>query len=159
MGHNMVLGCDYSYNKQKGFGGEWMYLLRGPLWWPCGCIGAMAIHMTTPDAEWQMLHWKPLDAAIGQLLHCSALPRWLTGQQSTKQRWKTMPTLLAISMDIVMRWCNTAHITRLRRSKALLEATKCCHQASTRSDIINWKCQCRMFVLFFVVKLLKKGAR
>jgi hypothetical protein len=32
MGHNMVLGCDYSYNKQKGFGGEWMYLLRGPLW-------------------------------------------------------------------------------------------------------------------------------
>ena len=52
------------------------------------------------------LHWKPLDAAIGQLL----APYCPGGRQGTKQNnnnEKNTPTLLAIMMVMVMRQYNT----------------------------------------------------
>ncbi len=45
---------------------EQMYLLCWSFWWPCGCVGARLLIL--PDAACPWLHWKPLDAAIRQLL-------------------------------------------------------------------------------------------
>ena len=162
MGHNMVLGCDYSYNKQKGFGGEWMYLLRGPLWWPCGCIGAMAIHMTTPDAEWQMLHWKPLDLddAIRWLLapYCPGSHQGNNLQNDNEQ----VHTQFAGHFDgnchcgVAVRY----QVHRLMEDEVhgfLLEATRHHHWASIHSDNKNWTCWDHFFVFFFYRHIIEKG--
>jgi hypothetical protein len=46
-----------------------------------------------------------------------------------------VPTLLAVSMAIAMRWYYTARIAQWRRFVAFIKATKHHHWASTRSDI------------------------
>ena len=43
-----------------------MCLRRRLFRWPCG--GVEAVHAASPDAACPQLHWKPLGAAIGQLL-------------------------------------------------------------------------------------------
>ena len=59
-----------------------------------------------------------------------------------------VPTLMAISMVIAMGWYYTAHITRWKRSRAFIIATKHCHWASTHSDSINQTCQRRLILQF-----------
>ncbi len=71
---------------------------------------------------------------------CSLLPRWLPGQQQTKQQWKHAPTLLAILMAVVVRWYNTTWISWWRGSRASLEATGCHHWASTAANSSNQSC-------------------
>jgi hypothetical protein len=68
----------------------------------------------------------------------SILPQRLPGQQQTKQQQKNVPKGLAILMAAAVRWYNTAHITQLRRFRALLDATKRHHWASIVVDSCNW---------------------
>ena len=77
-------------------------------------------------------------------------------QQTNKQQSTNTPTKLAVSMAIAMRRYNNACIAQWRRSRASLEATGCHHWASTCSDSINWTCQHRVFLVFFIIKLLKR---
>ena len=53
-----------------------------------------------------------------------------------RNRWRrrtNAPPSLAISMAMAVRWCDTACISRWRRSSAFIEATKRRHRATTRS--------------------------
>ncbi len=51
-------------------------------------------------------------------------------------------------MAMAMWWYVTAHITRWRRFRALLDATKRCHQGSIAADSCNRACMCRFFTSF-----------
>ena len=53
---------------QKNDGDERMWLRRMPFLWSCGGVEVEAVHAASPDAACPGLHWKPLDAAIKQLL-------------------------------------------------------------------------------------------
>ncbi len=78
------------------------------------------------------------------------------GRQSTNLRWKIH--LLCWPFRWPSRCASTiACITRCRRSRAFLKATKRHHQASTCSNIINRTCLPLVFGVYFIVKLLKKG--
>jgi hypothetical protein len=68
---------------------------------------------------------------------CSVLPQKPPGQQANKQQRTNTPTLLAISMAMVMCRCVTARILQWRRSRASLEATERRHQVSILSDNIK----------------------
>jgi hypothetical protein len=59
-----------------------------------------------------------------------------------------VPTLLAVSMAIAMRWYYTVRIARWRRFVAFIKATKHHHWASTRFDIIKGASQCHKFTTF-----------
>ncbi len=143
MDHNMVLSYNYAPS-ENGSGDERMHIQRWPFRWPCR--GVEVIHAASPNAACPGLHWKPLDAAIGQLL----APYPLGGRQGdSKQNNDVICThLMAILMAIVMRRYYTAWISQWRRSRAFIWATKHCHQVSTRSDSINRTHQCRLFLGF-----------
>ena len=67
------------------------------------------IHVASPNGGYPGVLWKPLEAAIGQLL----APYCPGGRQGTKQNnnnEKNTPTLLAIMMVMVMRQYNTKTI-------------------------------------------------
>ena len=103
---------------------EQMHLVRRPFRWPRQCAGA--IQTALPNAACPGL--------LRKVPTCSVSPQRPPGQQSTKQQSNNTPTLLAVSMAIVMQRYDTAHITRWRGSRASLEATGCHHRASTCSD-------------------------
>jgi len=76
---------------------------------------------------------------------------------SNQNRWwrrTNAPPSLAISIAMAVQWCNTARIARWRRSRALIEATKCRHRVTTRS-VSPWqppgrqqtKRRCKMYPL------------
>ena len=67
-------------------GGEQMHLRHGPFRWPWLC--ASAIRSALPDAAWQGLHRKPLDAAIGQL-PAPYLPGGRQGDNQLKNDYAT----------------------------------------------------------------------
>ena len=67
----------------------------------------------------------------------SVLPQWPPGQQANKQKSTSTPTKLAISMAMAMHRYVTTCIAWWRRSRALLEATGCCHRASITSNNIK----------------------
>ena len=128
-----------------GGGGKQMPLRCGPFrrpWW-----GVEVIHVAFPDAACPGLLWKPLDAAIGRLflLRITSAAARATANKTTMYY---VPTLMAISMAIPMRQNNTACIAQWRRFRAFIKATKHRHQASTRSDSINWTRQRRLFLQF-----------
>ncbi len=68
----------------------------------------------------------------------SVSPQRLPEQQANKQQSTNTPKKMAMLMAAAVRRYNTVRITQWRRSRALLEATGCCHQASIMSDNINW---------------------
>ncbi len=78
----------------------------------------------------------------------SILPQRSPGQQANKQQSTNTPKKVAILMAAAVRWYVTARITRCRRSRALLEATGCCHRASIMSNNINWTWLRRLFLMF-----------
>ncbi len=97
-------------------------------------------------------HWMLPVGNYACSVSVSVLPWRPPGQQSTKQQWKNTPSFLAFSMAIaVCRYVTIASITQWRRLKALLEATGCCHLVRICSNSINWTCQRRFFVLFFIM--------
>ena len=127
-----------------GGGGEQMPLLCGPFCWPWWC--APMQH----DQGFTGSHWTP---PLGDYsLRIAPAAARATANEMTIQH---VPTLLAISMAVAMRWYNTAHISRWRRFVAFTKATKCHHWASTRSDIIKGTHQRRLFWLFHCEKGLQ----
>ncbi len=90
---------------------------------------------------------------------CSILPQRPPGQEANKQQSTNAPKKVAILMAKAMRRYVTVHITRWRRFRALLDATKRHHWASIAADHCNWSCMCRFFFSFFIVNSYKKGHR
>jgi hypothetical protein len=88
---------------------------------------------------------------------CSILPQQPPGQQANKQQSTNTPTKLAIPMAMAMRRYVTAPIAQWRRSKALLEATGRCHQASIMSNNIKRTWLRCFFLMFFIVNTIGKG--
>jgi hypothetical protein len=107
------------------------------------CIAQCSMSRATPEAT----------GCCPWATNLSILPRRLPGWQQTKQRWKNAPTLLAILMAAAVCRYNAALITRWRRSRALVEATGCCHQASIAADSCNRSHIRHFFLSFFIVNL------
>ncbi len=132
-----------------------MHLRCGPFWWACKCGGA--IQAASPDMACPGLPRKPLDAVI--VTTGSVSPQRPPGQQQTKWWWKHTPTLLAILMAKAMRRYVIPRIAWWRRSRASLEATGRRYRESIVADIRHWSLVHHVFVLFFIVNLLKKSIR
>ncbi len=79
------------------------------------------------------------------LLHIAPAATMATINKTTMQN---VPSLLAVSMAITMRRCNTERITGWRRFVAFIKAPKRHHRASTHSNITNWTCQRWLFRTF-----------
>ncbi len=92
-------------------------------------------------------HWMP---PLGDHLLCIAQAAAMATINSTIM--KHVPTLLAVSMAIVMQRYYTARITQWRRVVAFIKATKHHHWTGTRSDIIKGTHQVRLFQTFFITK-------
>jgi len=90
-------------------------------------------------------------------LHIAPRATRTTIKKTTMKNTRT--TLLAISMAIAMWWFNIARIAKWRRSRASQESTGCHHWASILSDNIKMTHQPRLFVVFVIVKLSKKGLK
>ncbi len=78
------------------------------------------------------------------------------GQQANKQQSTNTPKKVAILMAMAMCRYVTMHIAWWRRSRASLEATGPCHQASIMSNNIN-RTWLRLFFYVFIVKTIEKG--
>ncbi len=87
---------------------------------------------------------------------CYVLPQQPPGQQANKQQSTNTPKKVAVLMAMAMHWYITACIPRWRRSRASLEATGRCHQASIMSNNINWT-WLRHFFNVFIIKTIGKG--
>jgi hypothetical protein len=73
-----------------------------------------------------------------QATTCSVLPQQLSGQQAYKQQSTNTHVKMAILMAMAMPRYITARIARWRRSRASIEATGRCHQASiTPNNIVR----------------------
>jgi hypothetical protein len=129
----------------------------------CLLCGMGAMPCKSPDASYLGLHPKPINAAIRRLLALSLLAPYVITLAATKVPCKTRmmkntPILLAILMAMAICQYNTTHISQSWRSRASLEDTGCCHQASICSNSINWSCQ-HCFFRVCMINLLKKGSR
>ncbi len=91
------------------------------------CIAQCSMSRATREATGRC-HWVTTH---------SVLPQRPPGQQANKQKSTNTPKKVAMLMAAVVRRYNTAHIAQWRRSRALLEATGCHHQASIMSNNIN----------------------
>ncbi len=109
-------------------------------------IAQCSMSMATPKAS-GCHHWATTR---------SVLPQWLPGQQANKQQSTSTPKKVAILIAATVCQYNTACIAQWRRSRASLEATGCCHQASIVADRCNWSRICR-FLVYFHCKLVEKG--
>ncbi len=87
---------------------------------------------------------------------CSVLPQRPPGQQANKKQSTNTPKKVAMLMAAAVCRYNTARIARWRRSRALLEATRHCHQASIMSNNINqtWPL---CFFYVFIINTIRKG--
>ncbi len=88
---------------------------------------------------------------------CSVSPQRPPGRQANKQQSTNTPKKVAVLMAMAMRRYVTARITRWRRSRASLEATGRCHQASIMSNNIKWTWLWWFFFDVFIVKTVGKG--
>ncbi len=77
-------------------------------------------------------HWM---TPLGDYLVCIAPEA--TRTTANKTMMKNTPTFLAIPMAMAMRLYVTARITQWKRSRASLEATRCCHWVSIHSNNIK----------------------
>ncbi len=124
-----------------------MYLL-------CGISMAMAVRQCNTVCISQLRRSRAFIKATKcnhRVTTRSVLPRWLPGQQKTKQQCK-------ILMAVVVRRLYTPHIDQWRWFVAFLKATEWRHWASTCSDITNRTCLPRNLVVYFIVKSTKKGS-
>ena len=129
MDHTMVLSYDYSNQNRR----RWQTNAPLSRWWQWRC--ASAIWSASPDAAWQWLHQKPLDAAIGWLL----APYFPIGRQGGNQlNDDATCTHFAGLFDGHHDVAVLHHVHRpMRRFVAFIEATKCHHRTSTRSNSIK----------------------
>jgi hypothetical protein len=88
---------------------------------------------------------------------CSVSPQRLPGQQANKEQSTNTLAKMAIPMAMAMRQYVTACIAQWRRSRASLEATGHCHQASKLSNNIKLDRARRYFFDVFIIKAVGKG--
>ncbi len=100
-----------------------------------------------------------LDAPGGRhrVTTCSVLPKRPPGQQANKQQSTNTPRKVAMFMAKAVHQYSNARIARWRRSRALLEATGCCHWVSIMSDNMYRTWLRRLFKCVFIVKTIGKG--
>ncbi len=91
------------------------------------CIAQFSMSRATPEATGRQ-HWPTT---------YSVMPQRPPGQQINKQQSTNTPTKLDVLMATAMRRYVTTRIAQWRRSRALLEATGRCHQASIMSNNIK----------------------
>jgi hypothetical protein len=77
-------------------------------------------------------HWTPPSGDYS--LRITPVAARATGEQTTINKYTKK---LAVSMAMAMHWYVTACIPQWRRSRALLEATGCCHWVSIKSNNIK----------------------
>ncbi len=149
----MVLGYNYSKQKRR--------------WWRTNVplspaiLIAMVVRRSNTDGVARYGISRATPEATGhrhQVNTRSVLPLRLPGQQANKQQSTNTPTELAILMAMAVCRYNTESIAQWRRSRALVEATGCCHWLSIAADRCNRSRICRFFD-FFHRKLVEKGHR
>ncbi len=130
---------------------------------PCPRAVSMALAVRRSNTDG--ITWCGMSRATPEATGCrhratthSVLPQRLTGHKQMKQRQKNVPKRLAISMAAAVCRYNTAHIAQLRGSRATLEATGWCHQASIAGDSRQSDKKTPVFPSFFIVNLYKKVA-
>ncbi len=128
-----------------------MHLHCRPFQWPCG--GVKTIHASLQHVQgYTGSHWTP---PSGNYLLCNALAA--ARATANKTSIKNLPTLLAVSMAVVVQQYNIMRIALWRRFMAFLKATRRHHWVSTHSDSINWTCLLPCCVVYFIVNSSKKG--
>jgi hypothetical protein len=105
--------------------------------WECGCNALHIPQCSMPRATLEAsgcCHWATT---------CSVLPQKPPGSHAKQRQWKNAPTLLVITMAMVMPHYNAACIGQGqgRTSRASLETVGCIHLASIFSNSINWSFQ------------------
>jgi hypothetical protein len=144
----------------------------GYCWWknrqwrtnaPClpAVLMATAVRRSNTDGIAQCGMSRATPEATGcrhQATTCSVLPQRPPGQQANKQQSTNDSKKLAVLMAMVMHQYVTAHITRWRKFRALLDATKRHHRVSIAADSCNRSCMCQFFMSFFIVNLYKRDA-
>ncbi len=139
----MVLG--YNYSKQKR---RWQQT-HAPH--PPAVSMATAVRRSNTDSVAQCSISRATTEATERrhrATTCSVSPQQLPGQQAYKQQSTNTPANMAILMAMVMRRYVTACIAQWRRSRASLEATGHCHQASIAADSCNWSSLTWFFWVF-----------
>ncbi len=135
-------------------------------WWrtntprPPSVSMAMAVRRSNTDGIARCGMSRATPEATGcrhRVTTCSVLPQWLPEQQANKQQSTNTPKKVAMLMAAAVRRYNTARITRWRRSRALLEATGCCHWASIMSNNINRTWLQRFFLCFHRQNVRKRS--
>jgi hypothetical protein len=143
----MVLGYDYSNQKRR--------------WWrtnaphPPVISMAMAVRRSNTDGIAQCGMSRATPEATGcrhRATTCFVLPQRLPGQQANKQQSTNTPRNQAVLIAMAMRRYVTTRIAQWRRSRASLEATGCCHQASIMSNNINRTWLGWVFLMFSLSK-------
>ncbi len=122
---------------------------------PTAILMAMQVHWSDTDGIAQCGMSRATLEATGHrhwVNTCYVLPQRPPGQQANKQQSTNTPKKVAVLMAMAMRRYVTACIAQWRRSRALLEATGCCHQASIMSNNINWTWLRRFFSMFSSLK-------
>ena len=89
----------------------------------------------------------------------SLLPQRPPGQQSTKQRCKIHLLYWPFWWPLRCGSAIPSALTNKGGPRAFLEATKCRHQVRFCSNSIDWTWQCRLFVVYFIVKSSKKATQ
>ncbi len=77
---------------------------------------------------------------------------------TTNTRTKNWPTLMAILMAIAVRRYDTARIAQWRRSRALVEATGCCHWVIIAANKCNRSC-IRWYFSSFLLSTCRKRSQ
>ena len=126
---------------KKGRGDEWMHF----------CLIHFDGHA---EALKQYMWYRPMKHVQGYTRSHWTLP---SGNYSlhiapsaARATMQNVPTLLAVSIAIMMRRCDTEHIAWWRRSRAFINATKCHHRASTCFNSITRSSQCCYLACFCV---------
>ncbi len=122
---------------------------------------AMAVRRSNTDGIAQCGMSRATPEATGRRHRAtthSVSPQRSPGQQANKQQSTKTPKKLATLMAMAMRRYITTHIAWWRRFRALLEATKCRHQASIAANRHNRSRMCHFFTSFLIVNLYKNVA-
>jgi hypothetical protein len=119
---------------------------------------ATVVHRSNTDGIAQCSMSRATPEATGchhRATTCHVLPQRPPEQQANKQQSTNTPKKVAVLMAMAMRRYVTACIPQWRRSRASLEATGHCHQASIMSDNIKrtW------LQWFFYVFIVRKRSR
>ena len=131
----MVLSYDYDRQKRR------QQQTNAPL--PQTISIAMVVHWcnTAFIAQWRRSRAFIKDTKCRHwATTCSVSPPAAARATANKTKMQNESTLLTVLMAVAVRRCYTTRIAWWRRFAAFAKATKCCHHASTCSNIIKETC-------------------